>query len=1279
MHIGSNDSDLPSPLVATHARVQSSQFFFAEILTAGSCAAYCGGSSYLRNSRLQWLVYVVSVMLAGCGTSTQDVDAPPQESLLNGAQINDPLVESQVLLPPRGNGRFFARLPASYTGVDFTVPIDNDHPLKRLYVSGFVCGGVTIADVDGDGLPDIYLVSGPGSNRLYRNQGDFRFADITDRAGVDGGDAWGVGVATVDIDNDGDLDIYVCNYDSPNLLYLNNGDATFVESANQFGLDITDSSLMPAFCDYDRDGDLDCYLLTNQYVRDGGLPSDLKLVAKHGQLHLPIEYQKFYGMQTTGRNRGELQFIGRPDRLLQQDSSGTFTDVSGSAGISPQPGHGLSATWWDYNRDGLIDLYVANDYQDPDHFYRNNGDGTFTDVVEQTVPHTTWFSMGADFGDVNNDGAFDFLIADMSSTTHFGEKTTMGAMGKHRWFLEHSRPPQYMRNALYLNTNTERFMEVAYLANLASSDWTWTVKLADLDSDGRLDALFTNGMTRNLNDSDLPFVLGDQVGRNRWELYEELPAMREQNMVYKNEGSLQFRDVSRAWGLDHVGMSFAAAKGDLDGDGDLDLVVANLEEPVSLYRNQSTSGHRVVIRLRGTKSNRWGLGAVVRANTSAGSHIRQLIPTRGFLACDDPSLHFGLGTQTRIEKLTVDWPCGYRQTMNDLPAGHRYTITEPDDGPTVESTLEPQPTMFVRSAAVAGARHRETEFDDYQRQPLLPCRHSQLGPGVACGDVDGDGDDDLFLAGAAGQSGSLYLNRGSNRFSVGAAYPFNQDAACEDMAPLFFEADGDGDLDLYVTSGGVECKPNDVRLMDRLYLNDGHGNFAKAPTGTLPQIAQSSGPVAAADFDRDGDLDLLIGGRVIPGQYPLAPPSRLLRNEGGKLIDVTAQLAPPLATTGMVTAALWSDTDGDGWIDLLLAHEWGPITLLKNDQGRLVDQTSPAGFNAHSGWWNGIAGRDLDGDGDLDYVATNLGLNTKYHATAQKPIMLYYGDFENAGRMRLVEAEFEDDVLFPMRGKSCSSKAMPFLEEKFMSYKEFALASLKEVYTTESLEKSHRFVANTFESGIFWNDSTGRFDFRPLPRLAQASPAYGVVATEVDGDGNADIYIVQNFFGPQPETGRMDGGLSLLLMGNGDRSFEALQPAVSGLMVPGDAKGLAETDLNSDGWPDFIVGMNDDDLLAFENRGTSDRRTLVIRLVGTKSNPTAIGARVTVHRSRGPSQTAEVQSGSGYLSQSTDALTFGLGVDDEVQRIEVTWPDGSRSVHRASAKQRTVVIYYNEK
>jgi hypothetical protein len=572
-----------------------------------------------------------------------------------------------------------------------------------------------------------------------------------------------------------------------------------------------------------------------------------------------------------------------------------------------------------------------------------------------------------------------------------------------------------------------------------------------------------------------------------------------------------------------------------------------------------------------------------------------------------------------------------------------------------------------------GARHFEVPFDDFRRQPLLPNRLSQLGPGIACGDVDGDGDDDVFFPGAAGQSGRIYFNTGSGRVRPGDDYPFQAASASEDMGALLFDADGDADLDLYVVSGGVECEPGAPELADRLYLNQGRGNFVPAPPGTLPEEFDSGSSATCADFDRDGDLDLFVGGRVVPGQYPAPPRSRLLRNDAGRFTDVTADAAPQLAQTGLVTAALWSDVDCDGWLDLLVTHEWGPVKLFRNRGGRFEDDTERAGIQHLTGWWNAIAGRDLNGDGHIDYVVTNFGLNTKYHATQEKPALLFYGDFDNSGTMNLVEAEFENDVLYPVRGRSCSSNAMPFLRQKFESYKSFALAELIEIYEPQCLETAQRFAVTTLESGVMINDGTGRFQFRPLPRIAQVAPAFGVVLTELNGDDDCDLYLAQNFFTPQLETGRMDGGISLLLDGRGDGSFEVVAPAQSGLVVPGDAKGLATLDLDGDHRHDLLLGINNDRPAAFVNRASTGDHLLAVRLRAAAGNPTAVGARVTVRLAGGSEQTAEVYGGSGYLSQSTSNLAFGTA-GEPVESITVTWPDGRTTTERPSAASGLIEI-----
>ncbi len=732
-------------------------------------------------------------------------------------------------------------------------------------------------------------------------------------------------------------------------------------------------------------------------------------------------------------------------------------------------------------------------------------------------------------------------------------------------------------------------------------------------------------------------------------------------------------------------MSYAAAHADLDRDGNLDLVVNNLDQPVSLYRNRGTADHnRVVIRLQGRESNRFGIGAEVEIETESGRQIRQFNPMRGFSSSDEPLIHFGLGKAENINRLTVRWPCGAVQTHRDLVANREYTITEKAAaarGPQAAPTTATQP-LFASSPATRKIRHWETPYDDFKLQPLLPNSLSQLGPGLACADLDRDGDDDLYLSGCAGYPGQLLVNDGQGSYHA-REFPAGTAAKqSEDLGSLFFDADGDGDSDLYVVSGSVEAPPRHSSLADRLYLNQtgagGRPRFIPAPTGALPANADSGSCVAAADFDRDGDLDLFVGGRVNPSQYPTSPGSRLLVNDSkpGKVAfrDGTAQFAPALQSNSMVTGATWSDANGDGWIDLLLSTEWGPVRYFQNDEGRLVERTVDAGLGSRFGWWTGVSGGDFDHDGDIDYVATNFGLNTKYHASFETPEILYYGDLDGTGKRRLVEAGFEDGQCFPHRGFSCSGHAMPFLREKMKTYDKFARATLPELYTANRLEAAQKYQANTLESGLLLNDGRGRFTFKALPPLAQVSPAFGSAVTDADGDGHLDIYLVHNFFTPQIETRPIDTGLSLLLRGRGDGTFAPVWPRQSGLLVPGDAKSLVVTDFNADSRPDFVIGINDGEAKAFENQAPPGHH-LAVKLRGPSGNPQAIGAHVTLVSNRNPPQTREVAAGSGYLSQSSSTLFFGLGKQSGEAKIEVRWPNGKSTSHPAGpSTQGTLVV-----
>ena len=1134
----------------------------------------------------------------------------------------------------KGNSKssaLFEPIAAEDSGIDFVNLVDNQHPLSRLYILGYACGGISIGDVDGDGWDDIYCTGGPGDSVLYKQVGKLKFEDITLESGVSAKGHWSVSSQFVDVDNDGDLDIYVCNYNTPNLLFINDGNGVFTESAKDSGTDVKDASLSAHFADYDNDGDLDYYLITNRLIRAGGLPTakEATYVTADGKPALRPEFRQYYEIYEKADGKYTIRTIGRPDRLFENDGKGKFRDVTREAGIEDSA-YGLSAAWFDYDGDGLIDIYVANDFQDPDYFYRNNGDGTFSNVIKSAVPHTTWFSMGSDVADLNNDGLLDLFVLDMAATTHYKAKIAMGDMSAFKDFMDTSVPRQMMRNALFINSGTSRFLESAWLSGLAASGWSWAAKLSDFDNDGFTDVFVSNGMSANIRNPDahfrmlidgkerfVPYSQSLLNGREEWQLWYKTGLQKDTNQVFQNLGHLKFKDVSKDWGLDHLGASYSAATGDLDRDGDLDLIVASLDEPVKIFRNDSAQ-NRVTLSLRGNESNRYGIGAVIRAVSGTGKQTKIMNPMTGYASCNGPVMHFGIGDEDRIDRLEVEWPGGSIQSFENIAAGSHYVVSQskensPPEKEKKESGTEP---MFAPVKSIQSAPHEETFFNDFAQQPLLPNKLSHLGPGIAVGDTDGDGVDEIVLGSARSEPIGIHHNRDGliSWKEISASSVHN---SSEDMSPLLFDADLDGDADLFVVSGGVESGPEELR--DRLYLNDGNGSYEHVPDGALPDLMISGSVASAADFDRDGDLDVFVGGRLRPGKYPTGPKSTLLVNEtvkGEKVLftDRTKQLCPEIENCGMVTSALWSDANGDGWIDLLLSIEWGPVRIFINNEGKLKETTQDSGLKEYSGWWNGLAGRDLDGDGDIDYVATNFGLNTKYHPSKKKPSRIYYGTFGDSSTPSIVEAKVAEDCILPVRGKSCSQNAMPFVREKFNTYHKFASATLTDIYTQTALQQSESFEVNFLKSVVFINDGKANFKAVPLPELSQIAPGFGVIATEVNGDGKADIYLAQNFYHPQRETGRMAGGMSVLLLGDGSGSFNEIWPNRSGLTVPEDARGLASCDLNDDGWVDFAVGVNDGKMKLFENKmsSNSENKSFMIRLSDGPGNPTGVGARVRV-------------------------------------------------------------------
>ena len=1188
--------------------------------------------------------------------------------------------------PPGQN--LFTALTPEQSGIDFVNPIDTRHPLKRIYLGAFACGGIGVGDLDGDGRPDLFLTGGSPENALYlQTDKPLRFADATRASGITPSGTWSAGPTLVDIDSDGDLDIHVCNYDAPNHLWINDGKGKFTEQAESFGLAISDASLMATFCDYDLDGDLDCFLLTRDFKRAGGRPKEHPVELVDNKWRIKPGFEKYYDIVT--RPGGKQVYInaGRQDVLLRNEGSDAkgqirFTDVSRVAGISGRD-RGNSVTWWDFDNDGLPDIYVGNDFKDADRLYRNNGNGTFTDVIRKAAPHTPWFSMGADVADLDGDGRTDLLIADMAGTNHYRSKTTMGEITSIRPFLLSAVPRQYMHNVLYLNNGVGKLADGAYQAGLANSDWTWAVKLQDFDLNGHVDAFFTNGVSRGFNNSDDQRSASDYIGKTEWDHYESHPPRREANLAFANRGNLKFENISSEWGLDHLGMSYAAATGDLDGDGDAEIIVASLDEPVRIYRNNApSSARRVTVRLKGAAGNRHGLGADVWVQGGGRLQKGGLQPATGFLSCNQPVLQFGLGTNEKIRHITVKWQRGHVQRFENLIAGRSYLIEEPTTPPPKWARPARRSTPYapINSPSLRKIAHRETLYDDFTRQPLLPYKHSQLGPGIAWQDVDGDGDADFFLSGGAGHPGRLSLNVDRGTFREVPSPDLAKHAASEDLGALFFDANGDGRQDLYVVSGGVECNPGAELLRDRLYLNNESGRLAHAMEA-LPDLRDSGSCVVGADYDRDGDIDLFVGGRVVPGAYPEPPSSRLLRNDstppGVKFTDQTS-LSPGLQHAGLVSGALWSDANGDGWIDLLICCEWGPVKVFLNQEGRLIEATGKSGLGNHLGWWNGIASADLDGDGDLDYVATNQGTNTPYQASREKPELLFYGDFDGSGNKRIVEAKFEGKTCYPRRGFSCSSGAMPILRKRLKTFGNFARSTLGDLYG-DGLSDSLRLEVNTLESCVLLNNGQAQFTVRPLPRAAQYSPSQGVLLSDLDADGHVDCVLAQNFFGAQPEIGLLDAGLSLLLHGRGTGDFVASGPDRSGIGVPGAATAITSADLNADGRPELIFAVNNSPLMIFSEPSAREQtnRLLEVRLVGKPGNIQAVGARITVTQAgRRRGQTSEIAAGSGYLGQSEPVCWFGLGPVTAGARVEITvrWPDGASSTTEAIAGARQVVI-----
>lgn len=1093
--------------------------------------------------------------------------------------------------------RLFSLVPTSITGIKFQNSLTENYQYNHMVNEMFITGaGVAVGDINNDGLPDLFFTGNQVQDRLYLNIGGLRFKDVTEEAGILQETIWSSGVTFGDVNNDGYLDIYVCKFDyqqgkfGKNLLYINNGPAslrqlaggprgvTFSEQASAYSLDSEGFSIQASFFDFNKDGLMDLYLVNQPPSSGYSIGHQIPKSELTGFKSLSSELF---------RNMGDTDGSGQV----------TFQNVTDTSGIS-YVAKGLSASVGDFNNDTWPDVYVANDYEKPDRYYVNQGNGRFENQIDQAIKHMSNYSMGSDVADFDNDGFLDIMIADMVAEDHFRIKTNMGGMDPQafRDNVDKGFHYQYMFNTLQRNNGNGTFSEIAHLAGVSNTDWSWSALFGDFDNDGWKDLWVTNGIRRAMRNSDYVRQRDKTLdslqnvarasGKNFFELVDIMAIIRTAreekmpNYIFKNNGDLTFTKKTREWGLHRPSLSNGAAYADLDLDGDLDLVINNIDEAAHIYRNNAIE-NQVGNFLRFRVTNDHGspaYGARVKLyREGAFWQMQELVNARGYESKSEDVLHFGLGQVEEVSEVEITWQDGSKLVKQNVKANLLLRVQEGEANKQVHSEEkdgQAQRVLFreVTQDLNIDYVHQENEYDDYAKEILLPHKMSNFGPGLAVGDVNQDGLDDFYVGGASGYAGILFIQGSNSKFSRWQQKCWNNDKIHEDMGAEFFDADQDGDLDLYVVSGGNEFEARAKELQDRLYLNNGKGSF-KVATNSLPKMYTSGSKVVPADYDRDGDIDLFVGGRLVPGKYPWPAKSYILRNDtplprqlaegsrgGIKFTDITADIAPDLLEAGLVTSAVWTDFNGDGYIDLAVVGEWMAVTLLENRQGQFVNITIEAGLGNTTGWYYSIVSEDFDKDGDYDFVAGNLGLNYKYKASIEEPFEVYSSDFDDNGRLDIVLGYHEHGELFPLRGKECSTQQLPQLAGKFSSYESFGNANLRDVYGS-GINEALNYKAKTFASSYIENLGDGTFKVSKLPNHAQVSSVNNILTQDFNGDGYLDLLISGNLYPVEIETPRNDAGIGLYLTGDGEGNFVPIHPAQSGFLAPFDAKDMKKITL----------------------------------------------------------------------------------------------------------------------
>ncbi|EPR67653.1 VCBS repeat-containing protein [Cyclobacterium qasimii] len=1114
----------------------------------------------------------------------------------------------------------FFLLPSSQTGIEFENTLIEDEFFNILTYEYFYNGaGVAAVDLDNDGLDDLVFTSNMGNCEIYANKGDFSFDNKTENSGISTVGKWATGVSIVDINQDGLRDIYLC-FSGPygaikrkNELYINLGDFKFEEKAADFGLDDTGFSTQAAFFDYDRDGDLDMYLMNNMTDETG--PNIIR----------------------PKRINGEML---NTDKLYKNNGDQTFTDVSDLSGITIE-GYGLGLAIADINGDNWPDIFVSNDYLSNDILYLNQQDGTFINVAEKVFQHTSYSAMGNDIADFNNDAKLDIIEVDMLPHKNHRQKLMFGKTGHDRFTSEikSGYDPQYMRNTLQLNRGLNhdslpQFSEISFLAGMAATDWSWAPLWGDWDNDGWKDLFITNGYPRDITNRDFVDYRSNfhQLNsREKFEKLKELKGAHLSNFMFQNNQDLTFKDVSIDWGFDLPGYSSGMVYSDLNNDGQLDLVINNTYSKATVYKNngqKNVENNFLKIKLTGKEGNLQALGTKIKLYAKGQTQYYEHFLTRGYQSSVSETIHFGLGQNLTIDSLLIQWPDGQQDKLLAIPSNQVLNLTYQNNSYKSEKNKASDSfagTVKPLSNPLPLFTHKEQYYADFNLQPLLPHKHSQLGPGLAVADVNGDKLEDFYIGGAFGQSGILYSQRENKGFDS-LSLP-GENEQYEDMGSLFFDSDSDGDLDLYIVSGGNEFEEGSLHYKDRLFLNNGQGKYDLA-SNALPKIFASGSIVTAADFDKDGDMDLFVGGRLTPNSYPLPGTSQFLINDKGVFTEVSNSIVPGLQHIGMVTSAIWTDYNQDNWMDLIVVGEWMEITLFENQQGQLVLKKELPGLEGSSGWWNSITGADINQDGLTDYIVGNLGLNSRYKTTTENPLQIHWGDIDNNGYMESIISYVEDGKRYPVHPRDDLFQQIPQLKKKFSSFRSYAEATLPSLLGQAFLDSTkNSFEASTFSSILLINKGEKGFERIPLPNLAQLSPVFGIETGDFDGNGLMEILLVGNFHSSEVITGHYDASYGLRLEYSADEKIHIKKDLP---WLSGDVRGIVPIYIGSEKELMYLVAKNNQPAQWVKIPGYP---------FGSAPLPDVTGAvYAKMHFKNGKSRVKEFYNGSGYLSQHSNLI-----------------------------------------